>query len=86
VAKHSLHFAVGSASGPLSSEWVVVASHGDVYITGAGLGSTLKVSLHESGEWQSAFVSEFFDKKPDWLTAKTRAMSRWVRPAPLGRM
>lgn len=62
----------------------MVASRGDVYITGAGLGSTLKVSLHESGEWQSAFTSEFFDKKPDWLTAKTRAMSRWVRPAPLG--
>ena len=84
VASRSLHFAVGSPSGLRSSEWVVAASGGDVYITGAGLGNTLKVSLHESGQWQSAFVREFFDKKPDWLEAQTRAMSRWVRPRPLG--
>lgn len=84
MAKQSLHFAVGCQDGPRSSEWIVVASGGDVYITGAGLGSTLKVSLHESGQWQSAFVREFFEKKPDWLEAQARAMSRWIRPPPLG--
>lgn len=84
MAKHSVHFAVGRPDGPRSSEWVVVASGGDVYVTGAGLGSTIKVSLHESGQWQSAFVREFFDRKPDWLEAQTRAMSRWLRPPPLG--
>lgn len=75
---------MGSPDGRRSSEWVVVASGDDVYISAAGLGGVLKASLHGSGQWQTAFVREYYDQKPDWLEARTRAMTRWVRPPPFG--
>lgn len=84
MGNRSLHFAVGAPDPRRSQEWVVATSGGDAYITAAGLGGTLKASLHESGQWQTALVQEFYEKKPSWLEANARFATRWNRPRPLG--
>ena len=49
--------AVGSLNGR-SSIWRVTAYRNDIYITAGGLGQSIKLSLHESGVWRRAYLSE----------------------------
>jgi len=82
----SLRLAVGSASEPRSSIWNVWAYKNDVYLTTRPLGGILKASLHESGQWQISFTSEFVkarEAKDAWTTSG-RHIQMWKRPPETG--
>lgn len=54
----------------------------DVYVTGRSLGSRLKVSLHESGNWHLAYDQQFLQDQTD-SESKLRAdrfIDKWQRP------
>ncbi|MGW3179566.1 hypothetical protein ACWDD9_09910 [Kitasatospora sp. NPDC001119] len=55
-----LRFQTVAADGRRSSSWTVFANSGssDVYIAARPIAGRIKVSLHESGKWRHAFLSD----------------------------
>src|SRR5687767_14251758 len=79
-----VRFGVGEPASDRSSVWRVWVPKGsnDVYIAARTLGGTLKVSLHVSGRWRTAFTSESASRGVPWLQPGTdRALEKWNRPA-----
>jgi len=82
-----IRFAVGNPTEPRSSIWRVWTAKSpksDVYLAARSLAGTLKVSLHESGIWRSAFVSQnvprFLHSSED---RSRRLIQEWSRPSEL---
>lgn len=77
-------FAVGSAQGLKSTVYRIwtAKNHSDVYITALPTSGTLKVSLHESGEWQHSFLSQVAMKYVS--TNAERHIEKWSPPKPFG--
>lgn len=84
AAGPGLRLAVGSLN-ERSSIWRVTALRNDVYITAAGLGQRIKLSLHESGVWRQAYLTEQLAieagavGKPEFNN-DPRVMDRWEEP------
>lgn len=81
-----IRFAVGSPRGPTSAIWRLWVTRSDVYIAARRLAATIKVSLHESGQWQHSFTAEFEKRQLSGkrLPLPTRHMSTWPRPREIG--
>lgn len=77
-------FAVGSARGLKSTVYRIwtAKNASDVYITALPTSGTLKVSLHESGEWQHSFLSQVAMNYVS--TNAERHIEKWPPPKPLG--
>lgn len=80
-----MRLAVGSPD-RRSSTWRAGANRNDVYITAAGLGQSVKFSLHESGIWRLAFVTEELALNEGALglpefNNDPRVLDRWEEPA-----
>lgn len=86
VQEQVLWFAVGSASGPRSRTWRlwVPQRKSDVYISSRRLGSSVKVSLHESGRSRCALTTEWVRRAgfqaPEGRDP--RLAVQWERPRP----
>lgn len=84
MPEHSLRFGVRTQDGRTSDVWKCWTKTGtgkrDVYLTSKPLGQALKLSLHESGQWQVGFDSNKKDKlfPPGELPA-TRFLGKWHR-------
>lgn len=76
MAKQELRFAVRTEDGRRSTIWKVWASKSDVYIQSRMMGSSSKVSLHESGECQYSMTSEWLHKNPDKAKKSSRHIVR----------
>lgn len=78
VGDPSIRFAVGRPDNPRSAAWKLWVHGSDAYLTARTVGGLLKLSMHASGEWISAFTSEsgvYLDK------TGSRRHSTWHRPA-----
>jgi hypothetical protein len=77
----TVRFAVGDPEGARSAIWRLFTSRNksDVYVSAWALTSVLKVSLHQSGDWQHAFTST--RGMQHVAPGQDRALSRWARPA-----
>jgi len=73
--KDSFRFAVKSKNNLISSVWRLQLTKNDVYLSVRCLMQTMKVSLHESGEWQISFTSEFVKKKE--MKNQERHIEKW---------
>jgi len=76
----TVRFAVGDPAGARSAVWRMWTSRtkSDVYVSAWALTSVLKISLHESGDWQHAFTdTRGMAHVPP---GQDRAMYRWYRP------
>ena len=84
----TIRFAVGSPDGPCGSIWRAWVPQGrsDIYIAARGLASSIKISLHESGQWQHSFTKEFYERKLSGKRGplRTRHRSTWQRPPEIG--
>lgn len=81
-----VRFAVGHPDGARSATWKVWTARktADVYIACRPLGGYLKVSLHESGKWRTAFLDEYARTEEYFLPGdRDRAFQKWDRPEPL---
>ena len=75
-----VRFAVGDPAGARSAVWRLWTSRtkSDVYVSARALTSILKISLHESGDWQHAFTdTRGMAHVPP---GQDRALARWYRP------
>lgn len=87
----SIRFLVGSEGERRSSSWrlwtketeEVEAIKKDIYVTTRPLGGVVKISLHDTGEWQFSFTSEFVEKmmSTNQWDLQSRHIRRWKRPA-----
>jgi hypothetical protein len=77
-----VRWAVGSPSGARASVWRVWARRDEVYIAARGAASDMKISLHSSGRWRSAFTERHLQRpKPLIPPGADRAFEKWIRPA-----
>jgi hypothetical protein len=81
---HKIRFAVSSQDGGRSDVWTCWTNVGkgkrDVYLTSKPLGQAIKLSLHESGQWQVAFLAEKRDELFDAGAAPpNRFLGKWQR-------
>lgn len=84
----AFRFAVGNRSGRRSSTWLVVTKKNsrDVYLAVQSISSLMKVSLHESGVWRSAWLTAenaapYIDATKQPFT-DPRLLDKWSKPAP----
>jgi hypothetical protein len=68
-----------------SGVWLIVAppDSSDVYISAESVMGTLKWSLHQSGTWQFAWVTN--KKAYQYANTKDRIIERWDQPAEIGK-
>ena len=88
MTEHAIRFCVVSDDGSSSDIWKCWTNSGqgkrDVYFTSRPLGSALKLSLHEEGQWHVGFFSNKRDKLFEAGKApKTRFLGKWLRPESL---
>ena len=88
MTKRDFHyrFAVGSPNGPRSGIWRVWTAKSpksDIYVAARSLGGIIKVSLHESREWRTAFTFEYASEKFDEAipVSQSRLIEKWERPS-----
>lgn len=88
---HTIRFAVRAMDGGRSDVWTCWTTVGkgkrDVYLTSKPLGHAAKLSLHESGQWQVAFLAEKRDElfdagaaPPDRFLGKWERADAWKNP------
>lgn len=83
----SFRFAISDTK-PRSECWSVFTNGNDVYLTSNTHKHVLKVSLHQSGVCQTAFLENFFEEQIEWREdgPEFRSILRWKRlPTPEGR-
>jgi hypothetical protein len=75
-----VRFAVFADDGRRSMAWTVWTSRHtlDAYLTARPLGGTWKISLHQSGSWQSGFTGELLATTS--LDIPSRHLDRWQQP------
>jgi len=78
----TVRFRAVASGGRRSTSWAVLAGTvgSDVYLMARPLGTTAKVSLHQSGNWRHAFVSEEVSARFQPAGAD-RAFDKFVPPA-----
>lgn len=74
----TLRFGIYDETGAKSSIWKLWVSKNDVYFAVRPLSGLLKVSLHESGQWQCSFSSEYTAKLD--VPNQARHLEKWNRP------
>ena len=74
--KRTIRFAAGKRNGPKSSVWTITVSKSEIYIFTRLFGSEFKLSLHESGDAQWSFTSEFVSKQIN-MSNKERHIIKW---------
>lgn len=82
-------FAVLSENGRRSGIWRIWTSasskKSDVYLTSSGLHGSVKVSLHQSGQYRVSFTKEFLDRisKLGTWERESRHLAEWLCPKDL---
>jgi hypothetical protein len=77
-----VRFAVGSTDGPRGSVWRIWVNRNDVYVAARVAASEMKVSLHASGKWRSAFTERHVQREDALISSdRDRAVDKWERPA-----
>jgi len=76
-------FAVGSVDGPKSTIYRIWTQKNkpDLFLAGIPTAGVMKVSFHESGQWQHSFLSQVAMEYVS--TNAERHVDKWQRPAPL---
>ncbi|MFN7686420.1 MAG: hypothetical protein ACK5OP_01700 [Sphingobacteriales bacterium] len=83
--KSTCRFAVGERNGLKSSIWTVAINKADIYVFSRLFGSDFKLSLHESGNAQWSFTSDFVARQID-MPNKDRHFIKWTFSRPLDSM
>lgn len=85
MADAVVRFAVGNGRGVRAATWKCWARRGvsknDVYLACREIGSALKMSMHESGDWHLAFERGFLTRRGGAGEWPTRVVDSWPRPA-----
>lgn len=74
----AIRFGVGTPDKPYVPVWRIWAQRSDVYLSARDIAGTLKISLHESGEWVTQFTTQSSIK----IDGASRRVMKWQRPAP----
>jgi hypothetical protein len=86
-ARTTLRFSVQNPAGQRAATWKCWApsTTDDVYLACREVGGTFKISLHQSGEWNTAFTPSFYDRavRDEDTTARGRFLDQWTRPSPI---
>ena len=86
MGERSIRFGITDGSGRRAATWKCWIPTGvgrsDVYLSCRELGYALKTSLHQSGNWHFAFLSQFFGGNLDTSLDKLdgRFIKQWPRP------
>ncbi len=80
IERNSIRFGVKDNNGRRSSSWKLWSNRSDIYMSARPLRGTVKLSLHESGNWQLSFTSEFVRKVPKHFETMPRHISLWQKP------
>ena len=84
MAEQTIRFASGPKACPSSSNWRLWVNGDDTYLASRQTARTLKLSLHASGTWISAFTSESKVQITDSISGRvSRRHTTWSRPAEL---
>lgn len=87
MAVRSLRFGITDEEGHRAATWKLLTQvrtgKSDIYLVCRTLGSKLKASLHDSGNWHYAYTQETFKEKVEGLLPKQtdRFIEKWTRPA-----
>ncbi len=87
MGKQRLRFGIHDGAGSRAATWNLWTSTGtgksDVYLACREMYGSLKVSLHESGQWQIAYSQLFFDENVKGVIPKfeDRYLEKWLRPS-----
>ena len=86
MPERSIRFGITDGAGKRSATWKCWTRTGtgkhDIYLACRALGGALKTSLHETGQWRTAYLKSFFDEKvvdPEHKK-KGRVVEEWPRP------
>ena len=80
-AKHAVRFGVRDDIGRTSGVWRLWSHRGDVYLAARTLGGVIKVSLHATGNWKTAFSSEYMRRTDRLPVEKPGGITdRWEPP------
>jgi hypothetical protein len=86
-ARTTLRFSVQNPAGQRAATWKCSApsTKDDVYLACREIDGTFKVSLHQSGDWNTAFTPSFYDRavRDEDTTARGRFLDQWTRPSPI---
>jgi hypothetical protein len=74
--KKSCRFAAGERNGDKSSIWTVSVNKSDIYVCSRLFGSEFKLSLHESGDAQWSYTSDFVAREIG-MHNKDRHFIKW---------
>lgn len=83
--KGTCRFAAGERNGLKSSIWTVSVNKSDIYLFSRLFGSDFKLSLHESGDAQWSFTSQFVARQIE-MPNKDRHFIKWTYSRPLDNM
>lgn len=82
-----IRFGITDGQGHRAASWKLwtPSRASDVYLACRELGGTLKVSLHETGNWHVAYSQTTFDADVYGIvpSQKDRFMDTWTRPKPI---
>ena len=73
----TLRFAAGSPDRPFSTIWRLWVHGSDAYLSARAVGHLYKLSMHQSGQWISAFTSQ---SGAVWESGSRRHQT-WTRPS-----
>lgn len=80
--KNAIRFCVGTPGGPRSAVWRLFVTRDDVYVFFRKLTDQVKVSLHETGDWQMAVDYNYVMRTDNpALVDGGRIFEKWRRPA-----
>ena len=86
MPQRSLRFGIRDGSGNCASTWKLwtetAGSNSELYLANRALGGTLKVSLHQSGNWHIAYSQRTFEGQVRGVIPKfkDRFIKKWLRP------
>ncbi|MGA2490691.1 MAG: hypothetical protein ABSF99_10995 [Anaerolineales bacterium] len=87
MPEKAIRFGITDGQGHRASSWKLWTPSitSDVYLACRELGGTLKVSLHQSGNWQVAYSQTTFETDVQGIvpSQKDRFMDKWSRPKPI---
>ena len=76
--KSSIRVGVCASTGLVSATWKIWSKNNEIYILNRVAGRFFKASLHQSGNWQISFTSEFIADKN--VPNQSRHMEKWKAP------
>jgi hypothetical protein len=86
MAQESLRFGVHDGKDRRAATWKLWTERGggnsELYLTNRSLGGTIKVSLHQSGEWHIAYTKEVFEEQVKGAIpgSEDHFIEKWPRP------